>query len=289
MWSKICADFLTNNFRHSGTKSPIWLVINEKGADLVNAFGKPNPGTGQASSCEFDNLTWTWDKQNEVIKPREMDFYVRLGIAGDDLWRPDNIFVYNLLEGRDENTPGNYSIKQPMIIPLALETGIHASISTDKDEGQGKTSIPVRTIKTGDRSTEIKRLIVLLQSEDGTGSPVELKITANHNEVVRHTFSDTSQDDLGGNTANWYEVPVVRPFRLHEIYANDITAVTFTIKGADRWVLKQALVLGLDSESGRPDKVVPITSYRDSFKLSTNHYDGQDRLSLPILTDNVPK
>ena len=264
---------LTRNKRNSGTKDSISLVINHEGKDVVNRYidlglseDSPTPSKGET------NVYWTWggDKEKDV-KPED-DFYVRIGIGGSDLWRPEHIVIWTAVMAN-----GNHKM-----VPIAIETEIGSTLSTDEDEGF--SSIPIRRVAQGDEDTEIRRLLCVIRTGyDGTDSNVHLRIVREGELVVDHTFPDTPQSDFEADGNNLYFVPVVKPFIRRGL---DDKSILLSIQGTDAWKLSGVTIFGVDTDEGRPEKLIPLVNYifgdANAPTLSTDSSEGKESVHLPL-------
>ena len=277
----------------SGTDSSIVLIINETG-------GKPDllhhtfPDTTQ-SDLETGQANVYAITQEEIQAPlgesplfsaeQLNESSVRVGIRGNDLWRPEAFFVWG------EQNDG-------LIIPLALTMDLDRQVvghvlngivlSTDPSEG--KTSFALGRVRPGLPSQRLERLILLLVTADvkdaGTDDRIELQIvTKDGRVVVNHVFEDTPQDDLEQAQANFYIVPldnkVDTPFSRDELNED---AITLRIKGRDQWVPARLFLFGTE-DIGQPDFVVPLVHLPvwPLGPLSEDPKEGKDFVTLPLV------
>jgi hypothetical protein len=265
---------LTHNRRYSGTRNSILLIINRDGKDVVNRYldkgptmDSPTPSKGEAKVYQ------TWGGENEEFVKADDDIYLRIGISGSDLWRPEHIVIW---------TESDKSHLQ--IVPVAIETEISATLSTDSDEGV--SSIPIRRVASGDENTEIKRLLCIFNTREtrdsGTDSSLLLRVIREGQLVTDYTFPDTPQSDFEADFDNLYFVPVITPFIRQGLTD---TSIQLRIQGTDAWNPSSIRVIGVDTESGRPNKLIPLvnTYFPEGTTLSTDSSEGKEWIYLPLI------
>ena len=173
---------------------------------------------------------------------------IRLGVYGDDAWGPDNILVLGITDPPEG---------QSRVLPLAVEVDQQTWMSTDVRDGDpARLSIPVRLVAPGNTSTIIRRVLLLVQTQDfknaGTDDPIEIEITAAGSMVAKQAFGgglDTPQDDLERGATNWYLAGVMTPFTKADVQSNGKIKLTikFSIPEDDAWDPKRIFVYGFDT------------------------------------------
>ena len=288
------AGMLTRAEEDSGTNSSIVLIINETGGrpDLLHhtfldtAQRDQEPGQANVYEITKDEIQAPLGESPLFSADQLNESSVRVGIRGDDAWRPQTVFVWG------EQTDG-------LIMPLALTMDLDRPIvghvlngivlSTDPSEGV--TSFALGRVRLGPASQRLQRLILLLvtadQEDAGTDDKIELQIvTRDGRVVVNHVFGDTAQDDLERAQANLYIVPLDNkldtPFSRDEL--ND-DAIRLSIKGRDAWLPERLFLFGTE-DIGQPDSVVPLVHLPVwSFgQLSGDSDEGDDSVKLPLVS-----
>jgi hypothetical protein len=289
---------LTDSTDDAGTDSPVNLTINEGGVDILNhRFGD----TVQQDQEEGQANLYRLDVRSQRIESNRLgDGSIRVGLLGDDEWRPDTLFLWGTAHGRRP-------IEPPAIVPLAIETGVAAALSTD-DAG-AVPSIPVRLVRTGSPTMMINRLLLIVTTaydadsgswwdpsswgsasigdpgatgDSGTDDQIALEIVAGGQLVVQSVIPDTSQDDLESGQANLYTVPVAVPFTRASM-ASD--AVRLSIRGTDQWLPSAVYLFGLNNRQGRPDSIIPLVRIDNwgIVPLSTDTAEGTPQAVLPLV------
>lgn len=285
---RIWSAMLTRDNRNAGTDNSIFLNINTGGIerlnDRISLTSQPDQERSEANL--FGSLSG-----GKNILPNELDnSSVSCKIEGSDAWRPEHFFVW----GEGANSA--------QIFPLAIETEITTTLSTDPGEGQ--SSLGLRLVGKGGADMQINRLLIIpltrhARSQSGSGgptirgfgdrgtdSPFEIQILNDQNDtVVLSEIRDTSQTDLDDGHANFYFVPVVRPFSKNELNED---AINIRIKGLDPWLPENFFLFGLDSRAGRPDNIVPLVhlSFWPYGFMKADAATGVASVTLPILPDN---
>lgn len=267
---RLWAGMLTKDTSYSGTDSRIVLIVNENGIDKLHKTFLDDPSQedqekGQANLYEVDVAT------NNISPDHLNNSSVRVGIRGDDLWRPEHFVVWG-----EQLTNG-------AIIPLAIETGLTIVLSTDASEGN--LSFPLRLVGLGNQDMPINRLLMLMttaSTEDSeTDSPVTLQIISGGSLVVDFDLQeDTSQRNQDRGQANLYFVPVNSPFTKRSLNQGNIS---LRIRGGDAWLPASFFLFGLDRATERPQALVPLVHIRtwNLGKLSTDTGEGVPSVTLP--------
>ena len=254
---------LTRNIEDAGSDDLLNLTVNIDGADVVDANVAWMMGQGEgymlgnATFPAFD----TADLTNSSV---------RLGIRGDDAWAPEHIFVF----GRGERS----------LIPVAIETDLDTSLSSDADEGH--LTMPLRLVTPGNSLTVIRRLLLLVdtsgEDDAGTDDEIQLEITAAGAVVLTRVLPETPQSDQEEFHANWYFLDVPVPFTRGDVLANG--GITLSIRGEDAWLPESVLLFGLDTPTGRPTAIVPVVSIVKWGLgwLSTDTSEGKPSVPLPV-------
>jgi hypothetical protein len=268
---------LTRDEEDAGSNSFLNLVVNIDGDDVVSNYVQYQPPF-DIKRGNAGILPVTWD--NEHPTRFDSNFLtnssVRVEIAGDDGWAPKHL----LLLGRTDPVthPGG------QWIPLAVELDYEHWLSSDLTEG--RVSMPLRLVRSGDNNTMIRRVLLLLKTavEDdaGTDDEIELEITAGGNKVLQDRNGETSQDDLEQESHNWYFLNVSIPFRKGQVLSNG--GIKLRILGKDAWLPKEVYVYGFDTAAGRPTEIVHLVSMTSWSLgwLSIDTSEGQQEVPLPV-------
>ena len=263
---------LNRDADNAGSDSTINLTINVDGQDVLDRDYGSNVGDGEAylnggSQLEapFDSATLT-------------NSSIRLGLRGDDAWAPGDVllFGHSLAE-----------FQSGMAIPLAMESGLTASLSTDPSEGP--LTVPLRLVAPGTSNTVIRRVLLLVHTQwatrgtdTGTDSNIQLEVFAGENLVLREEIDDTSQSDLEKAASNWYVMEAPVPFTRGEVQAGG--RIVLSILGSDAWKPQVLFIFGLDTASGRPNEVVSLAS-RPVWGprwMSADASEGDPSVELPV-------
>ena len=186
-----------NEWGHAGTDSPIELVVNQNGQDVVSVTFPPTPQAdqeiGQANLYAHALGDASFDPNQLGIAS------IRVGIRGHDLWQPEHVVVW-------------YEPQTGPVVPLAIETDMDVRLSTDADEGVSSTAI--RQVASGKPNTPIERLLMLmttgrsgapsavttrsntfldLRAGPGTDSPIQLQIVRQGSLILQYDIPDTPQ------------------------------------------------------------------------------------------------
>ena len=244
---------LNRNTDNAGSDSTINVTINVDGEDVLDRDFGSNVGDGEAYLNGGSQLDAPFDSAALT------DSSVRIGIRGDDAWSPGDVLLFG--HSMAEFGSG-------VAVPLAMETGLTDSLSTDSSEGS--LTVPLRRTDPGNSSTIIRRVLLLVHTQwsggglipgggdTGTDSAIQLEIFAGENLILREEIDDTSQPDLEKGTTNWYVMDALVPFTRGEVQAGG--RIVLSILGDDAWKPLALFVFGLDTASGRPNQVVSLAS-----------------------------
>jgi hypothetical protein len=257
----------------SDTDSPIVLTITRNGVDLLNHVFPDSPQSDQ--ELGYSNL-YEINVEGKNIIPEELDSSsIRIGIAGNDMWSPQSIFIWG--ERGNEMSLGG---KQ--IIPLAIETNISTNLSTDSSEGV--SSIPIRSVQRGSRFMRINRLFLLCTTRrqpdvaaitQGTTAPLEIRIVIDGRLVVLYDLISGSLEKSG--EAGFFTIPVISPFKKIDL---NHSSITIRVKGNDEWIPLNLFLFGLNDTFGRPEfmiSLVHIPDYRLSISPGSFQYNDSNR------------
>ncbi len=275
MIDRLYVGIRTHNTKDSGTNKRIVQIINRNGTDLLH---HTFPDTSQSDLEKGKANLYRVKFDEPGIEPEGFtDSSFRIGIRGNDLWRPEHLFLWGALGEVTE------------VVPLAVETDLDVTLSTD--ESEGVLSVPVRLVESGPPSTIINRILVILTTstaeDSGTKDPINLRISDNTGAVVDFDFPETPQDDRKTGEANFYLSSVVRPFAKSDLN-NESTVLS--IGGKDAWFMSRFFVFGLDTAEGRPNRIVPLihlpfwfsgTVFKEG-KLSQDPSEGKSEVFLPL-------
>lgn len=283
---------LTDDSDDSGTDSPIVLIINVTGGRF-DVLHRTFPNTAQNDQEQgqanlYEVTADDFEPQAFVgatVDPQDLNASsIRIGIRGNDLWRPKSVFIWG------EQVDG-------LIVPLALNTELQGRVGIggqlvgvrlSTDASEGKLSFAPSRVQPGNADTVIRRLLLVMITADeddaGTNDDIELRIaTRDGSQVVNHVFPDTSQDDLERAQANFYYVPVDIPFRKIDLNAD---AIRLSISDEDAWLPARFFLFGLSEDQGGqpPEFVVPLVHLPTwpLSTLSTQAGEGQGTVILPL-------
>lgn len=273
----------------TGTDSNISLSINVGGAELLNQVfpnsDQIDQGIAQANLYEFD-------VEGRGIEPGSLtNSSVRLQILGNDAWKPEHFFVWG-------EAPARHPFQNSGIFPLAIETGITQTLSTDISEGV--SSMPLRLVAKGDSAMRINRLLILLTtagpqdysgaalgSNFATNNSLEIEIVTNDRLVVLGEIRDTDQEDLELGAANFYTLPVIFPFTKNSL---NNQSIRLRIKGStnDDWRPANFFLFGLDDAAGRPESIVPLVHLPEwpFGNMEPDTTNGIASIALPLVLEN---
>jgi hypothetical protein len=255
---------LTSNSEDAGTDSETVFIMNKAGLDVVHRdmelFREVDEGGGSFTIM---------DVAESQILPE--NYYLRIGIRGDDAWRPDVIAAWC-----QRFTSGN-------IVPLGYNEQLDQTLSTDSSEG--RISLPLPPAVSGGIRGQINRVMLMIvthASDFATDSPVNVRIKRGGEEVVvDHTITDTPQPDFESLQANLYFLPVLAPFTRSQLTD---TSIELSIKGDDAWRPTTVVMFGLDTASGNPGRIVPLVHVHPwpFGVLSTDLGEGMPSVPLPL-------
>jgi hypothetical protein len=263
---------LTKNEDDAGTSSTFNLTVNVDGEDVLDRDYESDVDNGEAGLSGFGVMPTPFDS-NGVTNSS-----IRLGIRGDDAWGPQHVLLFGHVQ--PDFQPGR-------TVALAMETDLTHWLSTDPSEGH--LTMPIRLVSSGDSTTLIRRVLLLVRTiwstEDaGTDSPIQLEITAGANLVLKQEIGDTPQPDLEEATMNWYVLDAAVPFTRGDVLSNG--GIRLEILGDDAWRPMLLYVFGLDTAGGRPNAVVNLVSVPvwGQGWLSTDPQEGSPSVDLPVVS-----
>ena len=281
--SRLWVGMLTRDVEDGGTDSKITLTINSGGVDRLNhTFSN----TDQKDQERAQANVYKVDVQGLGIDTDELtDASIRIGIRGDDAWRPEHIVMWGdgaTLFGQE-------------VIPLAMETEITTQLSADSNEGP--SSMTLRRVRRGSDAMTVQRLLMLMVTQGtadddsvltdpnpvfGTANPLEIQVVCRNGLAVFFDIANTSQDDLNSGVANFYTAPIILPFTKRDL---DDHAITLRIKGTDDWWPSSFFLFGLDSAAGRPSSLLPLTHLPEwpFGVMRADPTNGAASVTLPLL------
>jgi hypothetical protein len=256
---------LTDNAADSDTDNRRVVMMTQGEIDVVHDDLDSRPA--DRGGGNVDHL----DISDFGILPE--NYYMRIGIRGDDAWRPRMIAAWC-----ERFTSGN-------VVLLGYDEEITQVLSTDSSEG--RISLPLRQIGQGLVDMEIKRVMLVTSTGGGdfeTTEDVHVAITlASGLSVVNHTIPDTPQADFRSGKGNLYFLPVIQTFPRSALTDR---SVELSISGDDAWGPTAVMLFGLDTAVGQPTAIVPLVHvhpFQDAFGiLSTDLTEGLPRVTLPL-------
>jgi len=279
---------LTRERVDSDTDSSIRVSVNTNGVERLNRTFPDSQQTDQERGIA--NL-YDIDVANNGIPTEQLtDSSIRLGINGDDAWRPQHVFVF----GEGFNTTGSSET-----LALAIETDIATTLSTDSSEGA--PDVPLHLVGHGNGNQVIRRLFILVRSIGSnrapsgggasavprrmvTDAPLEVQIVSQGRLAVLFQIRDTPQEDLEFGEANFYTMPAIVPFTRAQL---DADSITLRVMGMDDYEPLSLFIFGSDQAAGRPTSLVPLVSISNwqQTGLGVIDYDptnGTGSVTLPL-------
>jgi len=260
---------LTKNYEHIGPDSPIVLIVDENGKDMLHLNITDTPQSDFKNGAA--NLYHINVKNKNIERGMLNNSSVRVGIRGVDHWSPEHIVIWG-----DHNN-------EKEIIPVAMETNLKTRLSTDSKEGA--LSIPVMLVNKGTDSTMINRILIMIRTSeapvDGTNSRIELQIATRSKQVLNFECLTSSQLEQERYRACMYFVKCQEAFAKRDLFGKSFT---LTISGNDKWLPKSFFIFGIDTVVGNPTKLVPLV-YVPIWNLgwmSTNKTEGKSMIELPV-------
>jgi len=280
------AAMLTRDSNDSGTDSSVELIANFNGVDILHhTFPQSQQQVNQEQGLA--NLFHIPVIARDEVDTNLLDrAYFRVGLRGDDAWRPHQFALWCTAEGRVPVVPisAHADMHAPQMqrrTPPVLEPERKAILSTDTSEGD--TSFALRRVMAGSRSMSIRGLMVAMDTHNwhsyGTDSPVMLRITAGGQIVFDYEFADTSQDEQDQGQANLYFLPVDIPFTMAQLLAGG--NVRLSIGGRDNWLPTRFFIFGMDVASGDPGALVPLV-HIGNWTQGELDTDSQQFVNLPL-------
>ena len=130
--NRLWTAMLTRESRDSETDSSIHVSVNTNGVERLNHTFPDTQQTDQERGIA--NLYDVDVTDNGIQSEQLTDSSIRLGINGDDAWRPQHVFVF----GEGVTRPGVNETQA-----VAIETEID-TLSTDPSEGP--SSVPLHLV-----------------------------------------------------------------------------------------------------------------------------------------------
>jgi hypothetical protein len=277
---KLYLAVLTRDEDDAGSRSPLNVIVNIGGTDVVSHYVVYEPDFDiKRGNAGILPVADTLEHPIQFNSDSLTDCSVRVAIRDDDTWIPEHVFLI----GRTDPL-SNEIVRW---IPLAIEVDTDIKLSTDSDEGD--VTMPIRHVQSGNESTVIRRVLLLLRTAGddnaGTNDPIKLEITAGGNLVLQGETSGgnaTSQDDTEQKSHNWYFFNVSNPFTKRQLMSNG--GIRLGIDGKDAWLPEQVYVYGFDTAEGRPGEIVHLVSITQWSLgwLSQDTTEGQEFVSLPV-------
>jgi hypothetical protein len=115
------------------------------------------------------------------------------------------------------------------------------------------------------------------ENDADTDDTVQLQIATAAGIVLQHRITS----DFQRFHTQWHLVDAAVPFTRGEVAAGSIR---LSIIGTDAWLPKTVFVLGLDTDTGRPNQVVTLAAVPDWNLgwLSTDPQEGVASIDLPL-------
>ena len=239
MLKKIYFAFKTAKYRHAGTKDQPVLIISDNTRDLLHHNFKTE-GPIEEGSAHL--LSVDVEKLNLNRYPR----YMRVGLRGADMWRPELVFVFAELV----NENYHYS-------PLGIK---YYSPPISADESEGRLSIPLTRANFGGNFTRLRRLLVLIRNETKTGAgtnrPITLSIDSHAKNIASHKIPAGALAKNGG-------IYLSMVYLSENFIQNDIRDIEIRINGSDKWTPASFWLWGLDERQDNYENMVPLVAIPD--------------------------
>lgn len=253
----------TRDQEDSGSKNKIVIIGNQNGVDkfqftIAGTSTQKNREDGRAN-LYISKLVPSAFLDTQYLSRT----YFRVGIRGDDLWAPQDFYIWGTAQGR-----------QP-VIPLAMGLDLHTQgvmrypgqdpgaaqqpigLSTHWQEGD--ISFPVHPVYLGNSSVAINRLLLVVRTaaraDAGTRDEVKFQIQS-PNGAMDFDVPDTHpQGHLERGQTNFFLFPTPSSFTKGSLGPN---AIRLFIEGDDKWLPEALYLFGLDIPDGLPTYVVPL-------------------------------
>jgi len=242
MLSKLWFAIATDKSRSAGTKSSLVLIVSNRHFDLLHHTLEPTD-----VQEEGETSLYYFDFSKVGIEAYPYDTFIRIGIRGDDAWRPKHVVVW----AEEADTQRIY--------PLAVDTNMYVRLSGDANEGP--ISTPIRQVYSGGGYSNIGRLMMIVTTADtrhaGTKSQIELEIE-DHDSLVGEIIIPDSGDSLEQAQASIHIMEVNEMFE-----PRTMRSIILKMKGDDAWLPQSLFLFGLEGREGRPNYAVPLVHIPD--------------------------
>jgi hypothetical protein len=265
---------LTKNENDAGSRDLFNLTVNIDGADVFGhdfLLGWNLPGQGATGLGKGQAGLEEGKPPAPFDSTKLSNSSVRLGLRGEDAWGPKHVLVVG--RSQPDFTPGRF-------LALAMETDIDRRLSADSSEG--KLTMPLRRVGEGTSATIIRRVLMLIYTDRGSGveteSDIRLQIASSGQLVLDKKITH----DINQVRAYWQFFDVERPFTRAEVISKG--AIHLSILGTDAWLPMTVFVFGLDTEEGRPNEVVTLSAIPNWGLgwLSTDPAEGAASVALSL-------
>lgn len=258
-----------------GKPDPVNLTVNINGEDRFenDYFPSTKRGCGAFSEGFAEPAIGELFDSNLLTNSS-----IRIGMRHDNAWGPEHILVLGITAPPEG---------QSRVLPLAIEVDQQIWLSIDPSDGNpAHVSLPIRIIGSGNTSTVIQRVLLIVHTSgndnSGTDDSIEIEITVGGTTVARREIIDSPQDDFEAGATNWYFVDVMSPFTKADVQTNG--KIKMTIKGEDAWNPKRIFVYGFDTAAGRPTQIVDLVSVPNwsGGWFSKKASEGEESRDLPL-------
>src|SRR5258708_12082396 len=130
--NRLWTAMLTRESRDSETDSSIHVSVNTNGVERLNHTFSDTQQTDQERGIA--NLYDVDVTDNGIQSEQLTDSSIRLGINGDDAWRPQHVFVF----GEGVTRPG---VNETQAVPIETETD--TTLCTDPTQAPSSAPFPL--------------------------------------------------------------------------------------------------------------------------------------------------
>ena len=254
---------LTSNSDDAGTDSETVFIMNKLDLDVIHRDLTLEREVAKGGG----SISWFDVSESQIVPD---DYYLRVGIRGDDAWAPKVILAWG-----ERFTTGN-------IVPLGYTEEVNTWLSTDP--GEGRISLPLPRIAGGHIRTEITRVLLVTLThflDNATDSPVGVRIKRGDEVVLDQLIIDTPQSDFESGQANLNFLPATTPFTRSQLTD---TSIELRVEDEDAWRPISVMMFGLDRPAGNPSVLVPLVHIHpwEFGLLSTQTGEGRPSVPLPL-------
>lgn len=267
----------TKDVADAQTGSETVLIVNKYNPDypdyggfdvLHHTFGdttQADQERGKANLYRVVNDQVAEFNSNEVR-------YVRVGIRGGNLWKPEYYFVWGQEED-EENEEGP-------VVPIAFDFNINTGLSIDKHDRGSATSIPLKKnipwhYMLGDSETLISHLLLIMKTRNRRNAGTDNRITLTINGTHVTEALSTSIEGPHRGKVDFYFIPVEGDYQ--PFTRSAINSITLSTEGSDAWHPEMFFLFGLDALLISATPLIHIDNW-DLGWLSADPGEGQNQI-----------